>query len=176
MASTIFDETPYKEFREYMGQLRSSSGRIPYDDIDLMEIHKIAPWVYVFDVAQDAEGFTFTFRFVGTGLCEGIGFNPTGKNIESLDFGPGQDTWLEAYRTIVKTGRPHVLSMIHYPDVEKMNPRKKGEANFLLRLAYPTFGSNDKIENLVGVGQFIPVADPEADHFYEFTLDEKASE
>ncbi len=43
MASTIFDETPFKEFREYLGQLRSSSGRILYDDIDLMEIHAIAP-------------------------------------------------------------------------------------------------------------------------------------
>ncbi len=176
MASTIFDETPFKEFREYLGQLRSSSGRILYDDIDLMEIYKIAKWVYVFDVAQDAGVPTFKFRFVGTGLCEGIGFDPTGKNIESLDFGPGQDNWLEAYRTIVKTGRPHVLSMIHYPDVEKMNPRKKGEATFLLRLAYPTFSSNDKIENLIGVGQFIPLPHSEGDQFYEFTLDEKASD
>ncbi len=176
MPSTIFDETPYKEFRAYLGQLRSSSGRILYDDIDLMEIYAIVRWVYVFDVAQDAGVPTFKFRFVGTGLCEGIGFNPTDKNIENLDFGFGQDAWLEGYRTIVRTARPHVLSMIHYPDVEKMKPSKKGQATCLLRLAYPTFSSNDKIEKLVGVGQFIPVTDPEADQFYEFTLDEIASE
>ena len=176
MASTIFDETPYKEFREYLGQLRSSSGRILYDDIDLMEIHAIASWVYVFNVAQDAGVSTFTFRFVGTALCKGIGFDPTGKNIDDLDFGPGQDAWREGYRTIVKTGRPHVLSMIHYPDVPKMSPYKKEQPTCLLRLAYPTFSSNDKIENLVGVGQFIPSADPEADQFYEFTLDEIACE
>lgn len=172
MASTIFDETPYKEFREYLGQLRSSSGRILYDDIDLTEIHAIVSWIYVLDVAQDAGGITFTFRFVGTGLCEGIGFDPTGKQLGDLNFGPGKDAWREAYRTIVKTGRPHVLSKIHFPDVAKMNPYKKGGPTCLLRLAYPTFSSNDKIENLVGVGQFIPLADPEADKFYEFTLDE----
>ncbi len=176
MATTIFDETPYKEFRDYLGQLRSSSGRILFDDIDLIEIHSIAPWIYILDVGQNAGVITLTFRFVGTGLCEGIGFDPTGKNIENLDFGPGQDVWLEAYRTIVKTGRPHVLSMIHFPDEAEMSRHKKGEANCLLRLAYPTFSPNDKIEKLIGVGQFIPSADPEADKFYEFTLDEITSE
>ena len=176
MASIAFDEFPFKEFRQYLRQLRSSAGRIQYDDIDMMEIHSIAPWVYVLDVAQDAGGITFAFRFVGTGLCEGIGFNPTGKQIEDLDFGPGQDAWREGYRTIVKTGRPHVLSMIHYPDVPEMSPYKKEQPTCLLRLAYPTFSPNDKIENLIGVGQFIPLADPEADKFYEFTLDEITSE
>ena len=176
MASTIFDKTPYKKFRQYLGQLRSSSGRILYDDIELMEVYAIAPWIYVLDVAQDAGVSTFTFRFVGTGLCRGIGFDPTGKQLEDLDFGPGQDAWREAYRTIVKTGRPHVLSMTHYPDVPEMNPYKKGQATCLLRLAYPTFSSDDKIEHLVGVGQFIPRTDPEAGQSYEFTLDEIACE
>ena len=176
MASLFFDETPYKEFREYMGRLRSSSGRILFDDLDLMKIYAIAPWIYVLDVGQDAEAPTLAFRFVGTGLCRGIGFDPTGKALNDLDFGPGQDTWIGAYRTIVKTARPHVLSLTHYPDVPEMSPYKKGEANCLLRLAYPAFSSNDKIENIVGIGRFIPLDNPEAGKFYEFTLDEKASE
>ena len=88
MASTVFDEFPFKEFREYLGQLRSSSGRILYDDIDLMEIYKIVSWTYVLDVEQDAEVPTLTFRFVGTGLCKGIGFEPTGKRLEDLDLAP----------------------------------------------------------------------------------------
>ena len=172
MTSTIFDETPFKEFREYIGQHRSSSGRILYDDIDLMEIHKIVRWVYVFDVAQDAGVPTFTFRFVGTGLCEGIGFEPTGKRLDDLDFGPGQEDWVEAYRTIARTGRPHMLSLIHYPDVPNMSPYKKEQPTCLLRLAYPTFNSNDKVEHLIGVGQFIPRTHPEAGQFQEFTLDD----
>ncbi len=176
MASTIFDKAPFKEFREYLEQLKSSSGRILYDDIDLKDIYSITPWVYVLDVGQDAGVCMLTFKFVGEGLCKRIGFDPTGKQLEDLDFGDGQDSWREGYRTIVKTGRPHVLSMIHYPDVEKMYPYEKGEATCLLRLAYPTFSSNDEIEKLIGVGQFIPLADPEADKFYEFTLDEKTSE
>ncbi len=176
MASIAFDEFPYKEFRQYLRQLRSSAGRIQYDDIDMMEIHSIAPWVYVLDVAQDAEVFNFTFRFVGTGLCEGIGFNPTGKQLEDLNFGPGQEAWREAYGSIVKTERPHVLSMIHFPDVEGMSPYKKGQPNCLLRLAYPTYSSNDKIEKLIGVGQFIQLDDPKIAQFYEFTLNNIATE
>ncbi len=172
MASTVFDKPPFKEFRDYLGQLRSSSGRILFDDIDLIEIHSIAPWIYILDVGQDVGVITLTFRFVGTGLCQGIGFEPTGKQLDDLDFGPGQDAWREGYRTIARTGRPYVMSMIHFPDVEKMNPYKKRQANCLLRLAYPAFSSNDKIENLIGVGQFIQVTDPEAAQFYEFTLDD----
>jgi hypothetical protein len=152
MASTFFDQTPYKEFREYLGRIRTSSGRIPYDAIDLMDIYGIVPWVYVLDVTQDTGDSHFTFRFVGTGLCEGIGFEPTGKQLDDLDFGPGQDIWREAYRTIVRTGHPHVLSMVHRPNVEQMSTFKKGEPTHLVRLAYPTFRSDDKIEKLIGVG------------------------
>ena len=172
MAGTIFDETPYQEFREYLGKLRSSSGRILFDDIDLMEIHTIAPWVYVMDVEKESDVPTITFRFVGTGLCRGIGFDPTGKPLEDLDFGPGQEDWVEAYRTIARTGRPHVLSLIHYPDVPDMSPFKKEQPTCLLRLAYPTFSSDGKVEHLIGVGHFIPRTDPEAGQFHEFTLDD----
>jgi len=172
MAGTIFVKAPFKEFRAYLGRLKSSSGHIPYDDIDLKDIYSIAPWVYVLDVGQDGDNCVLTFKFVGEGLCKRIGFDPTGKQLKDLDFGDGQDAWREGYRTIVKTGRPHVLSMIHYPDVEKMYPYEKGEATCLLRLAYPTVASNGEIEKIIGVGQFIPLANPEAGQFYEFTLDE----
>jgi len=172
MADSIFDATPYREFRKYLSKTRSSTGRILYDDIDLMEIYEIAPWVYVLDVEQDTETPSLTFRFVGTGLCRGIGFDPTWKRLEDLDFGPGQDAWREGYRTIAKTGRPHVLAFVHFPDVPKMSPYMREQPNCLLRLAYPTFSSNDKIEKLVGVGQFVERTDPEAGEFYEFTLDE----
>jgi len=162
------DTTPYSEFREYMARIQSWSGSIRYDDIDLMRIYAIAPWVYVLRVARD-EGFpTFTFRFVGTGICDGLGFEPTGKNLESLDFGPGQDFWREAYRIIVSTRRPHVLSMTHYPNVEKMRPHKRGQAIRILRLIYPTHGHDGEIENLIGVAQFVSMLDPEVDQFYQF--------
>jgi len=168
MDNKALETTPYDEFRAYMERNQSWSGSIRYDDIDLMELYAIAPWVYVLRVARD-EGFpTFTFRFVGTGICDGLGFEPTGKNLESLDFGPGQDFWREAYRIIVSTRRPYVLSMTHYPNVKKMKPYKRGQATRILRLIYPTHGHDGEIENLIGVAQFVSMLDLEVDEFYEF--------
>ncbi len=174
MIGAIFDEGPFKEFRGYLERLRSGSGIIHFDDIDLMDVHKIAPWIYVLDVAQDQGVTSLTFRFVGTSLCDGIGFEPTGRSLDDLDFGPGQEQWRDAYRTIVRTRQPHVLSFVHQPDVEKMSPFKKGKPNCLVRLAYPVFGADGAVTNIIGVGQFISLDHAEADRFYEFALDAAA--
>ena len=171
MANTIFDETPYREFREYMGQLRSSTGRVLYDDIDLMKTYLVAKYVYIFDIEMDGDIPSFTFRFVGTHLCENIGFDPTGKNIKELDFGPGQEDWFESYHTVFKTERPHVISMVHYPDIPDMDHYRVDQPTCLLCLVYPTYNFDGKIVKLVGIATFIRDNHPEAGKFYEFTLD-----
>jgi hypothetical protein len=103
MAGTIFVKAPFKEFRAYLGRLKSSSGHIPYDDIDLKDIYSIAPWVYVLDVGQDGDNCVLTFKFVGEGLCKRIGFDPTGKQLEDLDF--AMDRML-GERAIAQSSRP----------------------------------------------------------------------
>lgn len=171
MTKSVFDDFPFKEFREYLKLVTTPTGTVFFDDIDLMKIHNIARWVYVLDVEQATETPNFTFRFVGTALCEGIGFEPTGKRLDDLDFGPGKESWINAYRTICKTGKPHVLSMTHYPDVPNMSPFKKEQPNCLLRLIVPAINADLQVTNIVGIGQFIPQSHPEAGKFYEVKID-----
>ena len=171
MSATTFDEAPFKPFRDYMNGLRDDTGRIPHGRVELMAVHTIVPWIYVLDVEGGKACEDLTFRFVGTGLCQGIGFEPTGKSLDQLDFGPSQEAWRAAYRRIVATERPHVLSMTHHPNIETMPSYKRGKPNFLLRLAYPTYGDSGVVEKVIGIGQFLPMTSLPDNEVYEFTLD-----
>ncbi|NQV98109.1 MAG: hypothetical protein HQ483_00285 [Rhodospirillales bacterium] len=162
-----FENYPFKEFRTYLKNLRTDSGRIQYDDINLMDVYGIAPWIYVLDVGYESSIATFTFRFVGTGMCTRLGFDPTGKRINDL----ASERVYNAYCNIINTGRPHVLSMIRSVDSAENFSYKKAQTNCLIRLAYPTFSSNNKIDKIIGVGQFISLDDPETDQSYEFVRD-----
>ena len=82
-----------------------------WTELELMDIHRTAPFIVVKDVIKDAE--PFTIRYWGTGVTEAVGIDGTGKTTADLYAGAKRQHISNAFRMAVNDARPvHVIGPI----------------------------------------------------------------
>jgi hypothetical protein len=74
-------------------------------DIDPTEIARLLPYVFMVDVKRDP--LRFTYRLIGTAICEFLGRDFTGRAIDATNYRPEQAAELHKINgTVVETARP----------------------------------------------------------------------
>ncbi|MBO6948326.1 MAG: hypothetical protein JJ855_10160 [Rhodospirillales bacterium] len=89
----------------YWRRLAGEGGGVPrYDDVNLMDLYKVAHLISVKDVIKGGEDFAY--RFWGSELRRALGFEGTGKLVSQYEPENMRARLLDTYRGIVETHEP----------------------------------------------------------------------
>ena len=94
---------PPRQLYEYWRDKRGDRPFPRWDEIHLMDLWRIAPWLGVKDVIDG--GNDFLNRYWGTEVAAASGFEGTGKTTTEL-YGGGSEASLINFRHVVATGEP----------------------------------------------------------------------
>ncbi|WNK01313.1 hypothetical protein L2D14_07750 [Thalassospiraceae bacterium LMO-JJ14] len=93
-----------REFWVHTSQLAFENGMAKVIDFDLMNIHRLAPYIILCDV--DYERCRHKLRFVGTKAVELFGGETTGQFLDEINLGPYRSQQLAAFNMAVASGCP----------------------------------------------------------------------
>lgn len=79
-----------------------------WTDVDLMAIHRLAPFVFVADVVGAAAPYRFVYRYVGTKIVDAFGLDATGKAVEEAFESERAQRMIEAYTYVGTNGLPQL--------------------------------------------------------------------
>jgi len=87
-------------------------GRLPMlDEINLMDIYKIAPRIFMADrIVLDDGAVDYVWRYWGGTLCQFAGADLTGKRLSQTHDDAAVNIALESYGWALKTGKPHYFA------------------------------------------------------------------
>lgn len=138
-----------RQFWQHMAAI-AEAGNVPhYADLDLMDIHRLAPNILVLDV--EAYSGRLRVRFVGTAIVRMFGYETTGRYMDEVDTGPYQMKLMAAYNLAVRSLMPQwtlaevILTDSTIPYLEE----QKGFA--YERLACPFHGPTGAVTQLVAI-------------------------
>jgi len=89
---------------EYWNTKRDDQVRPKWTDIELMEIHDIAPFIYVKDVVDD--GQDFYYRYWGTNLAGTFGYEMSGKKASDHYTGAQLTMTIADHLDMLRAGKP----------------------------------------------------------------------
>jgi hypothetical protein len=134
---------------EYWKQKCGPRPRPRFDEIDLMDVYEIAPYIVIKDVIEG--GKNFAMRFWGTGVRNTVGIEGTGKTARDLYSGDNREHINEAFKEVIRTGKPiRVLGRVSV-DPEKDYlvyegvhlPLDDGAGNISRLISAYTFGTDE---------------------------------
>lgn len=136
------------EFHSYWQSRHNALGGIPsLQNLDLMDIYRLAPSVVILDVIKDeSPSLQFKWRFVGTKLREVFfAVELTGNFVHSH----GDNKWAEkvqaCYESIVATCNPHMWRCR-----ERIFSNAREPVPYT-RLLLPVTGNADTVEHIIGI-------------------------
>lgn len=132
-------------------------------DIDLMSEYGLARNIYIFDIVEDTP--EFLIRYVGSAICDFFGFDPTRRHLENLDFVESFDETIAGYRAVVRDRRPYVfLNHIAFQE-ERISAYRRGRHFVMLRLAFPLFDGEGRVDHIIGAMDFLDPEDSPGERF-----------
>ncbi|MEQ8667002.1 MAG: PAS domain-containing protein [Rhodospirillales bacterium] len=118
-------------------------------DLELMDLHAIAPRLVMIDVESDDNGQPlYKWRFSGTFLRDVIGVEMTGMYLHEVADAETARQTVEAYRSVVKRHEAHFWTRnIGIQSLDR---------SFVTysRLILPLLGTGDDVEHMIGVYVF----------------------
>lgn len=141
-------------FADYMEALRSERDCVHLSDVNLMDIHQLAPNIYILDINHETD--EWVFRFMGTKLVRDFGQDLTGKDLHSVIQGDTKDTILDTITRVLDKKKPvwSKITATSVPDNKAYNSQPKTVA--YERVAYPLFGDTDRAEHIIGLAIIYP--------------------
>lgn len=124
-----------------------SSPRPRWADINLMDIHRTAPNVFVLDVLRDAGPLDFRFRYLGTRNVDRFGVDVTGQTVRQAFDDPGRTNILDAYAFVVETGQPQQGIRFHAVEGHDY-------VRFAV-LTLPLYDADGTVEKLISATDFL---------------------
>lgn len=141
-------------FADYMDVLRSEIDRVRLSNIDLMDIHKLAPNTYILDINHDTS--EWVFRFMGTKLVQDFGQDLTGKDLHSVIQGDTKGTILDTIARVIDKKKPVWSKVTATPVPDKKEHSSKPKTVAYERAAYPLFGDTDRVDHVIGLAVIYP--------------------
>ncbi len=147
-----FDEPVFAAFAEHIGQITPGDELPPLSALDLMEIHLLAPQVYILDVIRDgAAAPWFKVRFAGTETVTALELEPTGKSLSDINIGPERDDVVRIYTDMLETRRPSASRSGFLIEAPKVLSALGQQTVVLKRLVFPFTNAGQSIDHFVGV-------------------------
>jgi len=115
-------------------------------DVDLMDMHEIAPILFVADVLDDGASLSFRYRFIGTKIVEIFNLDATGKTVEEAFEGERRELIIEAYSNVVNSKSPHL-------GIRSQANRDRGHVRMAV-LTLPLFDPSGDVNMLLGINDF----------------------
>ena len=136
-------------FGRYMYGLSMASGIPSPQQIDLMEVHSLAPNVLILDV--DNEGNRHRVRFFGTALVQYFSGEWTGRDIRQIDFGTHTDAILDAQAVTLDTRLPVWTRAAEQAPFDDPLLNMDGQSIAYERLAWPLAAPGGRIVQLIEI-------------------------
>lgn len=90
------------------GLRRDGEATTRAEDVNLMEVWRLAPRIEIADVLRYADGsFRYRWRYAGSAVREAWGGETTGRFLEETDTPASVREISQAYGEIIETGQPH---------------------------------------------------------------------
>ncbi len=98
-----------QELVDYWRIVSDKVGRLPsLNDINLIDIYKIAPRIFIADRVEDSEDrIRYRWRYWGTTLCDFVGADLTGKFLDVTHDDKATSAAMKYYEWALENGKPH---------------------------------------------------------------------
>ncbi len=138
-------------YTRMMGLMRGQ-GLPRFTDLNLMEMHRLAPDIMIIDV--DLVTCRHRLRFVGTRVVNVLGQESTGMFIDQIDIGPFRSQQLSAFNQAVASKKPQwTFVNAHLAGLPGMRPGRKLSCSYE-RLIVPCIDVFGKVTHLAAILQF----------------------
>ncbi len=133
---------------DYLDKIRDEGECPRFADVHLIDLYKIAPFIYIFDIIH-AIG-RWDVRFFGSKLVEAYGQELTGKSVHDIiNLNPNSVELTQAMDLMIARKRP--LWTINTAESEFRAARGDSKLVKYERLAYPLLGDDDRVDHVIGV-------------------------
>lgn len=148
-----FMQAPHvRAFWQHVNSLMPASGIVHIRDLDLMDIHRLAPEMIVCDV--DIESCRNQLRFVGTRVVEVFGQETTGRFLDEVNIGPYRSQQLSAFNMAVASGWPQWMKVSVSPHADRSVPTSQFTGVIYERLVVPLAGDDGAVKQLAAIVAF----------------------
>jgi len=147
-----FTDESLVSFAEYLDSKRLDGKCARFSDLQLMDIYKIAPYVYIFDI-DHADG-KWPLRFFGSKLVEAYGRDLTGSDIHDAIQGPERDALIQAMDKMIADRKS--LWTIVTIETEANSDTRESKLVAYERLAYPLLGESGAVDHVISIVHVYP--------------------
>lgn len=146
--SRPFTDATLLTFANYIESKISAGGCACFSDIELMDIYKIAPFIYIFDIHADGK---WPLRFFGSKLVEAYGRDVTGHDLHDVLKGTNVDKLIEALNLMNSEKKP--LWTINTLQTQKHSDYEDVKLISYERVAYPLLGKEGQVDHAISIMQ-----------------------
>ncbi len=148
-----FTDKKLVSFAGYIDSKKREGECARFKDIQLMDLYKLAPFIYIFDI--DHLGGKWLLRFFGTQLVQAYGRDLTGADVhEAIKRGPNAVELTAAMDKMIADKKP--LWSINTVETDKETEFREKKLVAYERIAYPLLGCDDRVDHVISIVHVYP--------------------